>query len=98
MPHIPAGVQGGSWKQAHQNSPNNIIQMRSAAEQPIFRSGGNQVPYVLGIKGNSGNGLADILHHFTSHIVDKKEPVDPRDFAQAKQVINLIKKTRMKKV
>ena len=41
------------WKVAHPNAPNNIIQMQSGGFQAPFYPGGSQVPYNLGIQGNS---------------------------------------------
>jgi len=41
------------WKVNHQSLPNDAVKgMVSDYKQPIFRSGGNQVPYYLGIQGN----------------------------------------------
>jgi len=46
-----------------------------------------------GIQTNSGK----ILKHLVSHITDTKEPVDKRDFIQAKMVIDDIKKMKSKR-
>lgn len=35
-----------------------------------------------------------VLKHLTSHIADVKEPVDPKDFKQAKEMINNIKEVK----
>jgi len=40
------------------NAPNSVTPMRSGEFQPRFISGGNQVAYYLGIRGN--NVTADI--------------------------------------
>jgi len=41
------------FKATHPNASNNIPQMRSGGFQAPFISGGNQVAYYLGLKGNS---------------------------------------------
>jgi hypothetical protein len=41
------------WKVGHEHISNNIPQMRSAGFQAPFISGGNQVAYYLGSKGNT---------------------------------------------
>jgi uncharacterized OB-fold protein len=38
--------------------------------------------------------LGKVLTHLTSHIKDPKEPIDPRDFKQAKEVITAIKREK----
>ena len=38
--------------------------------------------------------LGKVLTHLTSHIKDVKEPIDPRDFKQAKEVITAIKREK----
>lgn len=35
-----------------------------------------------------------LLKHLTTHIVDPLEPIDPRDFRQAKGLIDSIKKVK----
>jgi len=41
------------WKVSHPNVPNSMVKgMLSDNQQPVFRAGGNQVPYYLGIQGN----------------------------------------------
>jgi hypothetical protein len=41
------------WKVSHQYVPNDEVKgMVSDNKQPVFRAGGNQVPYYLGVKGN----------------------------------------------
>ena len=41
------------YKVNHQNTPNDEIKgMISDYKQPVFRAGGNQVPFYLGIKVN----------------------------------------------
>lgn len=40
------------------------------------------------------NNYADILNHLTEHITDPKEPIDPRDYKQATEMINAIKKEK----
>jgi hypothetical protein len=44
---------GYPWKVNHQSVPNDAVKgMVSDCKQPVFRAGGNQVPYYLDIKGN----------------------------------------------
>ena len=46
------------WKVSHPNVSNNIPQMKSQTQQPYFVAGGsNQVPYYLGLKGNTGTQI-----------------------------------------
>ena len=41
------------YKVNHQGVPNDLVKgMRSEYKLPVFRAGGNQVPYYLGVKGN----------------------------------------------
>ena len=40
------------WKVAHPSVSNDIVQMRSATQEPPFRAGGNVVPYFLRVRGN----------------------------------------------
>jgi hypothetical protein len=45
------------WKVGHPTVSNDIVPMASFGAQPRFYFGGSQVPFYLGIKGNSsGNG------------------------------------------
>lgn len=37
---------------------------------------------------------SDILHHLIGHITDPKEPIDPNDYKQAKEMIDAIKKEK----
>ena len=46
-------------------------------------------------KKTEGSGFNEnVLKHLVSHIVDKNEPIDKRDFKQAKQAIDTIKKIK----
>jgi hypothetical protein len=49
--HTYEGI--AKWKVNHPNAPNNIVQMQSGGFQAPFYMGGSQVPYTLGIRGNS---------------------------------------------
>ena len=42
-----------SWKVNHPNSNNSIPAMRSNGFQAPFYLGGSQIPYYLGVKGNT---------------------------------------------
>jgi hypothetical protein len=41
------------WKVGHPRVSNNIVQMRSGGFQAPFYFGGSQVPFDLGVKGNT---------------------------------------------
>lgn len=50
------------------------------------------------IEGSGVNKtLSDTLEHLISHITDKNEPVDKRDFKQSKEIIDTIQKEKSKK-
>ena len=67
------------WKVSHQSVPNDSVKgMRSECKLPVFRAGGNQVPFYLGIRGN-----------YESHValpVFPKTPVEKVLVSPAKKV------------
>lgn len=69
---------------------------------PSLRKLSNTIT-TIGAKANvitTGKGIDDInnysnvLKHLTSHITDPNEPIDERDFKQAKEMINAIEKQK----
>ena len=44
------------------------------------------------------NNYSDVLKHLTSHITDPNEPIDKRDYKQAIEMINAIKKQKSNKL
>ena len=57
----------------------------------------DQIESIAKYRKSQGNGFnEDILNHLITHIVDKDEPVDKRDFKHAKDVIDVIKKQKMR--
>lgn len=54
-------------KVSQPNMSNNIPQMRSNDLQPPFISGGNQVGYYLGIKGNNQTSQVPQSSHYSTY-------------------------------
>lgn len=57
----------------------------------------SSIPSGKGIKNIAKKATKEygkVLKHLTSHIADVKEPVDPKDFKQAKEMINNIKEVK----
>ena len=61
------------WKVGNPTVRNDIVPMASFGAQPRFFLGGSQIPFYLGIKGNSsGHGSMTETHKKHKHIKNIK--------------------------